>query len=238
MKTTLKSVVILLLALIGACAAQEVASIDLTGQTAAAKPGVRLRWHSSQQSIAIDGRRVPSPQPLTIAVTAMAPAKVHLQENVSFEVTITNNSTESFALPFSPNMSGIEPADRATPYKYIQTQIQLVFAKANDSSSVGTPAFLFGAASRTSALTVLRPGQSVRVRAQTAVYLHKNILGTNPEKATEVRAQVVLQVTEVSVEKKEGQWGDVEFPLTVPVASGNSIPIEIVPAQKKDEDRH
>ena len=127
MRTSAKIVVILLCTFIVAALAQEVARIDLTAQRAA-EPTMPLRWHSSRHAMVIDGRH-DTPPPLTTAIVAVAPTRVELQESIGFEVTITNNSPEPFALPSSPTLTDIEPPDHATPYKYMQTQIQLVFGK-------------------------------------------------------------------------------------------------------------
>jgi hypothetical protein len=152
------------------CAAQEVASIDLTKISArmdlrrpqAASPSTGGYSGATEQ---IDCRN--SEHKLGLLRTSVVSLdRTHYLEGdeSTFEVTVENAGSSPIHIPFSPHLADLQPKDPAQKFAYSTLQIVLWIAAGEQwSSSAGGGISLYGDDHRADTMLTLNPGQWARI---------------------------------------------------------------------------
>jgi hypothetical protein len=90
-------------------------------------------------------------------------------DSVEIELRIENVGTVSMEIPWSPHLADLQPADQTVPFSYTSLDITLLLRNRDEEHDVPAIARLFGNPEHRGTLLVLKPGESVRLRLQTAL---------------------------------------------------------------------
>jgi len=155
------------------CAAQEVASLDLT-KIAARVDLVRPKA-TSETSGGYSGVQYTSPcfdstlkkGVLHTSLVSLDRTYYQVGDEPTFEVTLQNTGSVPIRIPFSPHLADLQPKNPAQKFAYYELQIAL-WIGANDhwSTNMGGSAILYGADDHANTMLTLKPGEWVQVVAK------------------------------------------------------------------------
>lgn len=161
-------------------AAQEVKYIDLTG----VRQRTELRHPPAPQSDCKDGTGCigggygggsvrdgapdqRDPHALGIYLLHVVPSDINTAEPFQVEFKVLNTGTAPMELPVSPHLSDLQPSDESVAFNYFSLALAVrgeALPKGPPVNSIGFVE-LFGTSGHAESMTVLRPGEWIRVSA-------------------------------------------------------------------------
>lgn len=163
------------------CAAQEVASVDLTNITprveflpppphagdASVHGGTMSTWDYCDASEKIIGD-------LKSTLVSLDRTEYRVGDQPRFEVRIENVGGNAIRIPFSPNRSEVQPSDPAQKFLYYKMLLQLWVGGKRWSADTGGVIALYGDDNHSSTMITLHPGESVRIVGKGKITLPEN----------------------------------------------------------------
>jgi hypothetical protein len=152
------------------CFAQEVAFIDLTKVTAhrelrrptPSKNTSELRGGVEHTYGCGDSRK----NAITLRSALVSLDRTHYQigDEPVFEVTVENTGSTSLRIPFSPQLTDVQPKDPAQKFAYSELRLQLwIAADIWWSANTGGGVTLYGADDHPDTMITLNPGEWARI---------------------------------------------------------------------------
>jgi len=176
----------LLLALPCLLKAQEIKYIDLTADP----QRLELRHPPAPQSDCRDGKgclgggsgsrsigdEAPDqrdPRALGIYLMRVTPTDINAAESFQVEFKILNTGTAPIELPVSPHLSDLQPSDESVAFNYSSLALVVRGEGEPQGPRVDSVGFveLFGSADHAGSMTVLRPGEWIRVSANVKLFV-------------------------------------------------------------------
>jgi len=155
------------------CAAQEVASLDLTKVVARVdlrRPKATSETNSDYRGAQFTNRCFDSAATtgaLNTSLVSLDRSYYQVGDEPRFEVTLGNTGSVPIRIPFSPNVAGLQPKNPAPKFSYYGLEIALwIGADDHWSSNMGGSAMLYGADNHPDTMLTLKPGEWVRVIAK------------------------------------------------------------------------
>jgi hypothetical protein len=172
------SYLLLLLAWPALARAQEMKFIDLTSLTQRTelryppappsldcKEGNCLGGGSGGGSVADGAPDRRDPHALGIYLLRVTPTDIDPSKPIEVDFQVRNTGTAPLDIPVSPHLSDLQPTDVSSSFDYFS--IALVLAGEGDGQKTGCLGFveLYGSPEHADTMTVLKPGEWIRVRA-------------------------------------------------------------------------
>ncbi len=146
-----------------------------------------------------------------------------------FEVQIENVGAVAVQLPFSPNLSDLQPADAAQKFSYSSLLVQLWFGGAMWKTTGGGSFYLFGDDNHPGTMLTLHPGEWVRIIGRGKIRLPEDYkhLTRAGDVASQATANTSIYDNETLVTATAS--ATVSHGVCLRYTQGPTLPFQIVP---------
>jgi len=235
----------LLLLLSTSVVAQEVGYLDLTGVTPRTtlryppapppicKHGVCIAGGSVGVAIACGAGDWRDPRSLKTTVTWLDQLDYQIGGNIEFEMQLENAGSETMAIPWTPHLADLQPADDSKPFDYLELDLNLDIK--TDSIGITLPLTTLYGSKETATIVELPPGAWVRIRGSTKLTANEAASKrAEQEPGSAWEANVRFGYRHDSFHPYPGGYGteiDNDYPRSL---TGNPLLLRIYPAAKVD----
>jgi len=112
------------------------------------------------------------PRALKTTLTWLNQIDYQIGDNIEFEIRLDNVGSETMAIPWTPHLADLQPADDSKPFNYLELDLTLDIK--TDSATVSLPPVeLHGSEEAAGTIVELAPGAWVRVRASVKLIVNE-----------------------------------------------------------------
>ena len=167
-------------------------------------------------------------------LAALERAQYQFGDEAVFEVRIENVGSQPLAIPFSPYLADLQPANPSQKFEFSQLSVALWIGGKQWNSNMGGSVFVYGADNHPETLVSLRTGEWVRIigRGKIELPLDSGVTdfimagdGINHANAQISLKTTTMQIT-ASTEVSAGQE------LCIAKVQGPTVPIKVTEASQ------
>src|SRR5713101_7218821 len=230
--------------------AQEIGYLDLTGVT----PRTSLRYPPAppppkpickngvcagtgggfgSAAIACGAGDWRDPRALKTTITWLDQLDYQIGGNIEFEMQLENAGSETMAIPWTPHLADLQPADDSKPFDYLELDLNLDIK--TDSIGITLPLTTLYGSKETATIVELPPGAWVRIRGSTKLVVYEDFRKhVEQEPAAVWEAKARFGYRHDSFHPAPGGYGTQitnDYPRN---PQGRPLPVRIYPAAEGD----